>query len=147
MRLCAAGDPLNVLIAFGGDDQALGVMKVLLESRRSGQELLATAQSSTMLANAHSSAIKVIIVHTDMNGQLGIPTQLLSIHQLRKRSVGCSVGPVCKEVRTWVAASNPDCCKTSCVVSAECVDRWQEHLVSGTRPAAAQLGRKRRAGA
>ena len=51
--------PCEVLIATGGDDQALGVMKVLLESRRSEQELAATVKSSTMLANAHSSAIKV----------------------------------------------------------------------------------------
>ena len=59
IRHCAAGHPLRVLIASGGDDQALGVMTLIVESRRSGRELLAAVQGSAMLANAHSSAIKV----------------------------------------------------------------------------------------
>lgn len=58
-RRCAAGDPLKVIIATGGDDQALSVITVILESRRSEPELLAAMQGSAILANAHSSAIKV----------------------------------------------------------------------------------------
>lgn len=57
--VCNAGTSPKVLVATGGDDQALGVIKVALERRCSKQGLLATVQSSTMLDNAHSSAIKV----------------------------------------------------------------------------------------
>ena len=62
LRCCAAGIP-EVLIATGGDDQALGVMFLSLESTRSEQKLVATVKGSVMLANAHSSAIKVIMLY------------------------------------------------------------------------------------
>ena len=56
IRHCAAGGHPEVIIATGGDDQALSALKVALESK---ERLLGTVKGSVMLASAHSSAIKV----------------------------------------------------------------------------------------
>jgi len=68
-----------VLIATGGDDQALGVMMLSLERTKSDQTLMATVKGSVMLANGHSSAVKVIIFSPNFAALSVHPSHMLGM--------------------------------------------------------------------
>jgi len=80
----------EVLIATGGDDQALGVILLSLDSTKSDQKIVATVKGSVMLANAHSSAIKVIMFSPNCAA--------LSVHQPHMLGMILSARRIAKHV-------------------------------------------------